>query len=112
MEYRTLGQTGLQVSTKTLFFPLALYERDTRRTAALAGLLPPGHNLISAAIRYVLDDPHLSAAIIGFRSTAEIDQAVAALTAPPLPDEFLTVSRLALPVRLVATPLTSMPPTR
>jgi len=80
-----LGKPPSPYTFKTLFFPLALYERDAQRTAALSCLLPPGRTMHAAAIRFVLDDPRLTSAIVGFRTPAEIEQAVAALPVPSLP---------------------------
>lgn len=78
-----LGKPPSPYTFKTLFFPLALYHRDAQRAAALAGLLPPGQSMQAAAIRFALDDPRLASAIIGVRTPAEIEQAVAALRVPP-----------------------------
>ena len=91
-----LGKPPSPYTYKTLFFPLALYQRDAQRIAALAGLLSPGGSLQSAAIRFILDDRRLASAIIGFHSPAEIEQAVAALSAPPLPDAFLAAARAGM----------------
>jgi aryl-alcohol dehydrogenase-like predicted oxidoreductase len=88
-----LGKPPSPYTHKTLFFPLALYKRDAQRAAALAGLLPPGCSLQGAAIRFILDDLRLTSAIIGFRSAAEIEQAVAALAGPPLPGQLLAFVR-------------------
>jgi aryl-alcohol dehydrogenase-like predicted oxidoreductase/GNAT superfamily N-acetyltransferase len=80
-----LGKPPSPYTFKTLFFPLALYERDTERAAALACLLPPGRTMHGAAIRFLLDDLRLASAIVGFRTPAEIEQAAAALADPSLP---------------------------
>jgi L-galactose dehydrogenase/L-glyceraldehyde 3-phosphate reductase len=71
----------------TPFFPLALYERDQRRTAHVAALLGPGRCLKADALRFALDHPHVSAAVIGFRAPDEIDEATRWLASPPLPPQ-------------------------
>jgi aryl-alcohol dehydrogenase-like predicted oxidoreductase len=78
---------------KTPFFPLALYERDRARAAGLRAILGPGRPLTAEAIRFVLAHPHVSAAIVGFREPGQVDEAVTALQAGPLP--LVEVQRLA-----------------
>jgi aryl-alcohol dehydrogenase-like predicted oxidoreductase len=78
-----LGSPPSAYTHKTPFFPLALYERDARRAYALAALMPPGQSLQQAAIRFVLDDPRVASAIVGFREPHQLDEVAAALDAPP-----------------------------
>jgi aryl-alcohol dehydrogenase-like predicted oxidoreductase len=74
---------------KTPFFPLDLYERDRRRAAELRARLAPGRSLPQAAIRFALAHPHVHGAIIGFGSTAQIDEAVEAAGSPEaIADDF------------------------
>ena len=84
-----LGAPPSAHTLKTPFFPLALYERDARRTGALAALLPAGLSMQAAALRFALAHPHATSALAGFRTPAEVDQAVSALFSPPLPDGLL-----------------------
>ena len=56
-----------------------LYQRDSRRAAELAATLPPGQGLQQAAVRFVLEHPSVTSAIIGIRQPDHVDQAVAAL---------------------------------
>ena len=63
----------------TRFFPMDLYQRDSRRAAELAATLPPGQGLQQAAVRFVLGHPSVTSAIIGFSQPDHVDQAVAAL---------------------------------
>jgi aryl-alcohol dehydrogenase-like predicted oxidoreductase len=62
----------------TPFFPLALYERDRRRASRLRQRLGTDDaGLASLALRFVLGHPSLSSAILGFRTTDQIDMVVA-----------------------------------
>jgi aryl-alcohol dehydrogenase-like predicted oxidoreductase len=73
-------------TVKTPFFPLALYERDRQRAAHWGAKLGPGRSLPREAIRFALAHPQVHSAILGFASTSEIDEAIAALddASPPL----------------------------
>ncbi|HEX7548964.1 MAG TPA: aldo/keto reductase [Candidatus Methylomirabilis sp.] len=84
-----LGAPPSAHTLKTPFFPLALYERDARRAGALAALLSAGLSMQAAALRFALAHPHVTSALAGFRTPAEVDQAVSALFSPPLPDGLL-----------------------
>jgi aryl-alcohol dehydrogenase-like predicted oxidoreductase len=66
---------------KTPFFPLSLYERDRQRAARLQSALKPAQELPREAIRFALAHPQIHSAIIGFASTDQIDEAIAALAA-------------------------------
>jgi L-galactose dehydrogenase/L-glyceraldehyde 3-phosphate reductase len=70
---------------RTPFFPLALYERDQRRAARAAALLGPARSLKADALRFALDHPHVSVAIIGFHEPSEIEEAARWLESGPLP---------------------------
>jgi aryl-alcohol dehydrogenase-like predicted oxidoreductase len=74
---------------KTPFFPLSLYERDRQRAARLQSALKPEQSLPREAIRFALAHPQIHSAIIGFASTNQIDEAIAALEAsgPALSNE-------------------------
>lgn len=63
----------------TKFFPLDLYRRDQRRASEFAEQASSGPwTLVQSAIRFALAHPLVSAAIIGFGSTAQVDEAVQA----------------------------------
>src|SRR5262245_1246811 len=64
---------------KTPFFPLSLYERDRQRAARLQSALKPEQKLPREAIRFALAHPQIHAALIGFASTDQIDEAITAL---------------------------------
>jgi aryl-alcohol dehydrogenase-like predicted oxidoreductase len=87
-----LGKPPSAYTHRTLFFPLAPYERDARRTRTLAARLPPGQSLQAAAVRFVLDDPRVAAAIVGFREPEQLNEAVAALNALPLSASLLSAA--------------------
>jgi aryl-alcohol dehydrogenase-like predicted oxidoreductase len=61
-----LGQEPSAHTLKTPFFPIDLYERDRRRAG--------GANLKEAALRFVLDDSRVHAAIIGFGAPGHVDE--------------------------------------
>ncbi len=76
-----LGRPPAEHTYTTTFFPMDLYERDTRRAEELAGQLSPGTTVQQAAVRFSLDHQAMSSAIIGFSHPEHIDQAVEALPA-------------------------------
>jgi aryl-alcohol dehydrogenase-like predicted oxidoreductase len=76
---------------KTPFFPLALYERDCQRAARLQARLGPERQLPPEAIRFALAHPHIHAAIVGFASTGQIDEAVEAMMADQEPIDYESV---------------------
>lgn len=73
----------------TKFFPLAGYERDRRRAAAMQALLPADLSLPEAAVRFAVHHARVTAAIIGFSSPAEVADAVRWAVNGPLPDELI-----------------------
>ena len=64
----------------TKFFPLDLYERDRARGAELASRVPADVMLRTAAVRFALDHPTVTSALIGFGRPCEIDEAIASAT--------------------------------
>ena len=76
-----LGNPPSPHTFKTPFFPLALYERDRKRAAKLQDALGTERNLQQEAIRFALQHPSISSAIVGFAEPWQIDEAVAALAA-------------------------------
>jgi aryl-alcohol dehydrogenase-like predicted oxidoreductase len=73
----------------TKFFPLAVYERDQKRAATLAGDLPRGLSLKELALRFVFGHRGVSSALVGFSSPAQITAAVTYAERGPLDPEFL-----------------------
>jgi aryl-alcohol dehydrogenase-like predicted oxidoreductase len=61
-----LGQEPSAHTLKTPFFPLDLYERDRRRAG--------GGDLKASALRFVLDDDRVHAAIVGVGSPRHVDE--------------------------------------
>jgi len=76
---------------KTAFFPLALYERDRARAARLQAALGPQRRLPDEAVRFVLDHPHVSSALIGFGEAWQIDGALAALDVQAAPVDWARI---------------------
>jgi aryl-alcohol dehydrogenase-like predicted oxidoreductase len=84
------GHAPSEHTKKTLFFPLALYERDRQRAAVLADTLRShGIDIKEAALRFAAWHGQVSSAIVGFGAAEHVDEAVAYLDAGPLPPEVL-----------------------
>ncbi len=60
----------------TRYFPLSLYERDLERAAEIRRTLGPDECLARYALRFVLDHPAITAAIIGFGAVEEVHELV------------------------------------
>jgi len=73
----------------TKFFPLAIYERDQRRAAALAADLPAGLTLREAALRFAIGHRGVSSALVGFSSPEQVNEAVAFAARGPLDPELM-----------------------
>jgi aryl-alcohol dehydrogenase-like predicted oxidoreductase len=78
---------------KTAFFPLALYQRDRRRAERLAKALPGRMTLKEAAVRFVLGNPRITSAIIGFGAPHELDEVVRLAEAGPLDEAVMAIIR-------------------
>lgn len=84
------GQEPSAHTFKTKFFPLDLYRRDQQRAQSLdEPLQAHGISLREAAVRFSLSHANVSAAIIGFGTTAEVDEAIFCAACGPLPPELL-----------------------
>ena len=70
----------------TKFFPLELYERDRRRAELLRAGLSPGTSLARTAVRYVLNQPGVTSALIGFSAPEQVDEACHACEPADGPD--------------------------
>ncbi len=87
------GKPASAHTRRTRYFPLDLYERDLERAAAIAARLPPGNSLAELALRFVVGDCRVCAAIVGFTSPQEIDDAVrAAALGPPSAQQIAQVT--------------------
>lgn len=84
------GQPPSAHTRTTKFFPLAIYESDLRRAAALARDVFPGTDIRQLAIRFSLGHPGVSSALIGFSSSEQIDEAALAAAREPLEPELLS----------------------
>lgn len=89
------GQPPSAHTRTTKFFPLAIYERDAQLAAAMQSRLPPGMTLAEAALRFVAHHPQVTAAIIGFASPEQIEEAVRWTRAGPLDAALVTKLTLA-----------------
>jgi aryl-alcohol dehydrogenase-like predicted oxidoreductase len=80
-----LGNSPSPHTLTTPFFPLALFERDSRRAADLAQRLGLAHRMSETAIRYVLSNAQVSSAIVGLGTPTEVAAAAAAADLGALP---------------------------
>jgi aryl-alcohol dehydrogenase-like predicted oxidoreductase len=71
-----LGAPPSAHTLKTPFFPLALYERDVARATQLRETLDPQHSLPQVALRFVLSQPEITSALIGFGAVQHVEEAV------------------------------------
>lgn len=72
-----VGQAPSAHTFRTPYFPLDLYRRDEQRAAEWRARLDPlGVSLAEAAVRFALEHPAVSSAIIGFNSPAQITEIV------------------------------------
>jgi len=78
------GQPPSPHTLTTPFFPLDLYQRDSRRAQRLATVLPEGMTLEEAAIRFALSHVDITSAIIGFANPQQVRAAVAFAERGPL----------------------------
>jgi aryl-alcohol dehydrogenase-like predicted oxidoreductase len=69
-----LGQDASAHTLKTPFFPLDLYQRDRERAATLMADIG---SLKSEALRFVLSDPRVHSAIVGFGAPGHVDELAA-----------------------------------
>lgn len=60
----------------TKFFTLDLYQRDRQRAERIAAALPGGMSLTEAAVRFVVAQPAVTTAVIGFAADTQITEAV------------------------------------
>lgn len=68
-----LDATPSSHTLTTPFFPLPLYERDRAAMRARKGDSP---NAVEQALRFVLERPEISSAIVGFGTTDHVDEAL------------------------------------
>ena len=70
-----LGAEPSAHTLKTPFFPLALYRRDQARAAYLEKSIGPAKRLGDVALQYVLSQPEITSAIIGFGTASHVEYA-------------------------------------
>lgn len=88
-----VGQEPSAHTLTTKFFPLDLYHRDQQRAAQLANLLPAGMSLKEAALRFVLANPLIASAIVGFGEPGHVDEAAHNAAKGALPNELMMTIR-------------------
>lgn len=81
-----LGAPPSAHTQRTVFFPLSLYQRDLARADRLAGLAGGPAVLREIALRYVLSQPEVASAIIGFGDPGQIAEAAQIAERGPLTD--------------------------
>jgi len=85
-----LGQPPSAHTLKTPYFPLALYEEDRQRAAALAARHGPGVPLKEIALRFALGGPPPHVALIGLASPDQVEDVAALANRGPLPGELMS----------------------
>jgi aryl-alcohol dehydrogenase-like predicted oxidoreductase len=85
-----LGQPASAHTLRTPFFPLALFERDSRRARELSQRLGGRFSLAELAIRFALSHPGVSSAIIGFGSPEHVNEIATFDLEQPLPRNQVT----------------------
>ncbi len=71
-----LGAKPSPHTLKTPFFPLDLYRRDEARVRQLAEQLGSMQAVREAALRFVLSQPQIASAIVGFGAAQHVEEAV------------------------------------
>lgn len=95
------GQPPSAHTLKTPFYPLAIYERDQANAREIEKALPEGLGLPEVAVRHVLGSQHVTAAIVGFASPNQVDEAVRWAERGRLPQEVCEcLNQLNLPEEL------------
>jgi len=88
-----VGHPPSEHTLQTRFFPLDLFQRDAARAARIQERMPTGMGLAELAVRYVLSQDNISAAIIGLADTAQVEEAARLVDKGPLDPELLTEIR-------------------
>ena len=91
-----LGNRPSDHTRKTPFFPLSLYERDTRRAKRLQEILDARIDMHELAVRFVLSHPGVTSAILGFGEPAHVESAIRAMSSGPLSPQLLENIRAGL----------------
>jgi L-galactose dehydrogenase/L-glyceraldehyde 3-phosphate reductase len=84
-----VGQPPSAHTLRTPYFPLALYEEDRRRAAALEAALGPGLSLKELAVRFAVGGPVPQAALVGLAAPAQVDEVAELAGRGPLPPGWL-----------------------
>lgn len=82
-----LGHPPSAHTLKTPYFPLALYEDERRRAAAVAAEVGQGMSMKELALRFALNDADV--ALVGLATAAQVDEAAALAACGPLPRDWL-----------------------
>jgi aryl-alcohol dehydrogenase-like predicted oxidoreductase len=74
-------------------------EKVKEAALAIQGLARIDRNNTGTALQYVFHEPALTSAVVGIRTTGQLEDAVRAVSSPPLTDaEFQTLNRAAPPL--------------
>ncbi len=82
-----LGNSPASHTLTSPFFTLDLYRRDEKRTAQMREVVGDNEALRDVAVRYALQHPGVTAAIIGFGEPAHVDEALRSVQRGPLPTD-------------------------
>ncbi len=82
-----LGHPPAAHTINSPFFPLDLYRRDEQRAARMRETLGEKGDLAGVAVRYAVQHPGVTAALIGFGEPSHVDASIASMVRGPLPDE-------------------------
>ena len=78
---------------RTRFFPLSMYERDREKAKRLGEKLPPGLSLKEAAVRFALNAPQASTALVGLSNPDQVDEMAGFCSDAPLEKRFMEAIR-------------------
>lgn len=81
-----LGHPPAEHTINSPFFTFDLYRRDVRRAAQMREIVGGIDELKDAAVRYSLQHPGVTSALVGFGAPSHVDEALASVQRGPLPE--------------------------